>query len=128
VLIEDEYEDALLFTFPLINYCRNIYPNLGGGIYYPLGDSVQKEELLHLHMLFVHVKKYYETATSEEVPTVRYDTLHISPVHIHKNKKSHKEAILILGQEIVDHIRQQHQKSPAIEFSDMVTPEIAAEN
>ncbi len=88
---------------------------------------MQKEELLHLHMLFVHVKKYYETATSEEVPTERYDTLHISPVHIHKNKKSHKEAILILGQEIVDHIRQ-HQKPQPMGFTDMVTHEIAVEN
>ena len=88
---------------------------------------MQKEELLHLHMLFVHVKKYYETATSEEVPTERYDTLHISPVHIHKNKKSHKEAILVLGQEIVDHIRQQQNSSP-MEFTDMVTHEIAVEN
>lgn len=77
-------------------------------------------------MLFVHVKKYYETATSEEVPTERYDTLHISPVHIHKNKKSHKEAILVLGQEIVDHIRQQN--SHPLEFTDMVTHEIAVEN
>ncbi len=73
------------------------------------GDRVQKEELLHLHMLFVHVKKYYELTTSEEVPTDQYDTLHISPVHIHKNKRSHKEAILVLGQEIVDHIKQQQK-------------------
>jgi len=91
------------------------------------GDRVQKEELLHLHMLFVHVKKYYETATSEEVVTERYDTLHISPVHIHKNKKSHKEAILVLGQEIVDHIRQQ-QKPHTMGYADMLTHEIAVEN
>ncbi|WP_319538382.1 UPF0058 family protein [uncultured Methanospirillum sp.] len=91
------------------------------------GDRVQKEELLHLHMLFVHVKKYYELTTSEEVPTDQYDTLHISPVHIHKNKRSHKEAILVLGQEIVDHIKQQH-KPQLIGFTDMVTPEIAVEN
>ena len=78
-------------------------------------------------MLFVHVKKYYETTTNDEVPTDRYNTLHISPVHIHKNKKSHKEAILILGQEIVDHIKQ--HKSPLLEYgSDMSSTEIAAEN
>ncbi len=78
-------------------------------------------------MLFVHVKKYYESATSEEVPTERYYTLHISPVHINKNKKSHKEAILVLGQEIVDHIRQQ-QNSTRMGFTEMVTQEIAVEN
>ncbi|MDD1723699.1 MAG: UPF0058 family protein [Methanospirillum sp.] len=77
-------------------------------------------------MLFIHVRKYYETITNEEIPTERYNTLHISPVHIHKNKKSHKEAILVLGQEIVDHI---NKKPVAINFSqEMVTPEIAVEN
>jgi len=78
-------------------------------------------------MLFVHVKKYYEITSSEEVPTERYDTLHISPVHIHKNKRSHKEAILVLGQEIVDQIKQQHRPH-VVGFTDMVTPEIAVEN
>lgn len=91
------------------------------------GDRVQKEELLHLHMLFIHVRKYYETITNEEIPTERYNTMHISPVHIHKNKKSHKEAILVLGQEIVDHI---NQKPAVLSFShEMSTStEIAVEN
>lgn len=92
-----------------------------------LGDRVQKEELLHLHMLFIHVRKYYETITSEEIPTERYNTLHITPVHIHKNKKSHKEAILVLGQEIVDHIGR---KPAMLNFPhEISTPsEIAVEN
>jgi hypothetical protein len=66
---------------------------------------VQKEELLHLHMLMIHIKKYYETITNDELPTKRYNSLEISPVHIHKNKKCHKDAILALGDEIVTHIR-----------------------
>lgn len=90
---------------------------------------MQKEELLHLHMLFVHVKKYYETITEEEIQTDRYNDLHISPVHIHKNKKSHKEAILILSEEIVTHIRQ--NRIPLMKFpSESLTGdfEITAEN
>jgi len=66
---------------------------------------VQKEELLHLHMLMVHIKKYYENITNDEIPTERYDALEISPVHIHKNKKCHKDAILALGDEIVTHVK-----------------------
>jgi hypothetical protein len=31
------------------------------------GDSVQKEELLHLHMLMIHVKKYIESITTQEI-------------------------------------------------------------
>ncbi len=88
---------------------------------------MQKEELLHLHMLFIHVRKYYKTITKEEIPTERYDTLDITPVHMHKNKESHKEAILVLGQEIVDHICR---KPAMLSFShEMSTPsEIAVEN
>jgi hypothetical protein len=70
---------------------------------------VQKEELLHLHMLMVHIKKYYEGITNEEIGTDRYNTLQISPVHIHKDKKAHKEALLVLGEEIVDHIHGHHR-------------------
>jgi hypothetical protein len=66
---------------------------------------VQKEELLHLHMLMIHIKKYYETITNQEIPTKRYNSLEISPVHIHKNKKCHKDAILALGEEIVTFLR-----------------------
>ena len=49
----------------------------------------------------MHIKKYYENITNDEIPTKRYTALEISPVHIHKNKKCHKDAILTLGDEIV---------------------------
>ena len=63
--------------------------------------------MLHLHMLMVHIKKYYENITNDEIPTERYNALEVSPVHIHKNKKCHKDAILALGDEIVTHVRLQ---------------------
>ena len=80
--------------------------------YYTLsrGGTVQKEELLHLHMLMVHIKKFYETTTGESIDTSRYVGLEVSPVHIHKNKKSHKEALLVLGEEIVGSMRDQKRQ------------------
>lgn len=69
---------------------------------------MQKEELLHLHMLMVHIRKYYENTTNEEIETERYNALEISPVHIHKDKKAHKDALLTLGDEIVAHINGHH--------------------
>lgn len=90
------------------------------------GDSVQKEELLHLHMLLIHVKKYYENLTSDEIFTDRYNALTISPVHIHKNKILHKKAILTLGDEIVSHIRG--RRPAVVEMSpEAVTGRVAAE-
>jgi hypothetical protein len=56
-------------------------------------------------MLMIHIKKYYEGITGEEIATKQYSSLEISPVHIHKNKKCHKDAILALGDELVTHIK-----------------------
>jgi hypothetical protein len=89
------------------------------------GDSVQKEELLHLHMLMIHVKKYIESITNQEISVKTYQSLDISPVHIHKNKKCHKEAILALGDEIVGHI---HSRNQLVNVgSDMVPEKVAVE-
>lgn len=55
-------------------------------------------------MLMIHIKKYYEGVTNEDIQTERYNSLEISPVHIHKDKKAHKDALLTLGDEIVNHI------------------------
>ena len=57
-------------------------------------------------MLLVHVKNYYESVNGEEIITENYNSLRISPVHIHKNKVCHKQAILTLGDELVQYIRQ----------------------
>ncbi|MBP7120148.1 MAG: UPF0058 family protein [Methanolinea sp.] len=88
---------------------------------------MQKEELLHLHMLMIHIKKYYETITNNEIPTKRYNSLEISPVHIHKNKKCHKDAILALGDEIVNHIRDSRMV-PVRYTSDTASETVAAEH
>jgi hypothetical protein len=62
----------------------------------------------------VHIKKFYETTTGESIDSSRYVGLEVSPVHIHKNKKSHKEALLVLGEEIVDRMRV--QKRPVFDL------------
>jgi len=91
------------------------------------GERVQKEELLHLHMLMIHIKKYYEGITNEEIHTDRYESLEISPVHIHKDKKAHKDALLTLGEEIVSHIHGRH--IPVVTYSsDTASTTVAAEH
>jgi hypothetical protein len=88
---------------------------------------VQKEELLHLHMLMIHIKKYYEGISREEIHTDRYNSLEISPVHIHKDKKAHKDALLTLGDEIVNHIHG--QQMPVVNYSsEPASQKVAAEH
>jgi len=106
-----------------INFTKKIYhvPKIRNDV--KKGDSVQKEELLHLHMLMIHIKKYYEGITNEEIQTKHYSSLAISPVHIHKNKKCHKDAILALGDEIVSHI---HSQRPVVKVTSEMAPEKVA--
>jgi len=88
---------------------------------------VQKEELLHLHMLMIHSKKYYEGMNNDEIRTERYSSLEISPVHIHKDKKAHKDALLTLGNEIVNHIHG--QTLPVLNYSqESAIQKVAAEH
>ena len=88
---------------------------------------MQKEELLHLHMLMIHIKKYYEGITNEEIPTECYNTLEISPLHIHREKNAHKNALLTLGDEIVSHIHGRPRL--VVKYSSEVAlQKVAAEN
>ena len=81
---------------------------------------MQKDELLHLHLLMFHIRKHYEEITHDEIPTGRYDSLEISPIHIHKDKKAHSDALLTLGDEIVSHIHA--RKLPAGICSHVTAP------
>ena len=48
------------------------------------------------------------------------DSLEITPSHIHKDKMVHRDALLILGGEIVSHIH--HRKVPVTNYSHVVVP------
>src|SRR5665647_1195123 len=64
---------------------------------------------------------------SEEIGTKRYNSLEISPVHIHKDKKAHKDALLTLGDEIVTHIHGRN--IPVGNYSsDTASTKVAAEH
>jgi len=78
-------------------------------------------------MLMIHIKKYYEGVSNEEIGTERYNSLEISPVHIHKDKKAHKDALLTLGDEIVSHIN--HRPVQAVNYShESASLKVAAEH
>jgi hypothetical protein len=85
-------------------------------------------------MLMIHIKKYYEGISHKEIHTDRYNTLEISPVHIHKDKKAHKDALLTLGDEIVSHIHVQQShihghQMPVVNYSsDTASQKVAAEH
>jgi len=62
-------------------------------------------------MLMFHIKIYFEGITNNEILTERYNSLETSPLHIHKDKKAHKDALLTIGDEIVFYI---HGQTPLV--------------
>jgi len=59
---------------------------------------LHKEELIQLHTLMVQMKKFFEDQGLGNFE--QYKSLQISPVHVHRSKAEHKQAIFVLGQEM----------------------------
>jgi hypothetical protein len=57
---------------------------------------MEKEELIHLHMLLAQFKKYCEDK-GLDCDFSRYNQLNISPLQVHRSKEEHKQAIFLLG-------------------------------
>lgn len=72
---------------------------------------MHKEELIHLHTLLVQVKRFLEN-TGHCNNFQRYQSLHISPVHIHRSKAEHKKAIFVLGNELASIISDDGLSGP----------------
>ena len=60
---------------------------------------MNKEELIHIHTLMVLVKDFFEKRGKGEFS--KYYSLQISPIHVHRHKDEHKNAIFVLGKEIL---------------------------
>ena len=61
--------------------------------------TMNKEELIQLHTLMVLMKDFLEQRGKGEFS--KYNSLQISPLHVHRHKYEHKNAIFILGKEIL---------------------------
>ena len=61
---------------------------------------MKKEELIHLHMLLAQLKEYCEK-TGLDCDFTAYNELGISPFQVHRSKEEHKQAVFVLGTELV---------------------------
>ena len=68
---------------------------------------MKKEELIHLHMLLAQLKKYC-IENGLDCDFSKYDDLGISPIHVHRSKEEHKQAIFILGTELASMAAKNH--------------------
>lgn len=61
---------------------------------------MKKEELVHLHLLLAQLKRYCEEQ-DVNCDFARYNELGITPFQVHRSKDDHKQAVFILGTELV---------------------------
>ena len=68
---------------------------------------MHKDELLQLHSLLCQMKRYFEDAGMPlRGQFTEYDSLSVSPQHIHKSKTDHKRAVFLLGKGLSDVVMQ----------------------
>jgi hypothetical protein len=69
---------------------------------------MQKEELIQLHTFLFQVRSYLEDilGQNDNAMFYSYDTLHISPHHVHKSKDEQKSAVFELSECITQFIEK----------------------
>lgn len=65
---------------------------------------MQKDELIQIHAVLVHVRRYLEQNNGGEAVFGEYDALQIAPHHLHRSKREHKLAVFTLSQNIASSI------------------------
>ncbi|MDK2893012.1 UPF0058 family protein [Methanohalophilus sp.] len=71
---------------------------------------MHKDELIQLHTLMAQIKKYLESQGIEH-DFEEYNSLAISPIHIHRSKAEHKHAIFVLGNHLASIIAEDELSS-----------------
>ncbi|MHB8603969.1 MAG: UPF0058 family protein [Thermoplasmatota archaeon] len=64
---------------------------------------LHKDELIQVHTLLCQLKNHFEASgipAFEDRPFAEYESLGISPMHVHRSKGDHKRAIFLLGKEL----------------------------
>ncbi len=89
---------------------------------------MNKEELIQLHTLMVHIKDFLENNGKGDFDFSEYYDLEISPLHIHRNKNDHKNAVFILGKEISSIITDMQTKDIDKQLKPSANAEAKADN
>jgi hypothetical protein len=69
-----------------------------------------KDELIQMHQFLVYILKYLEATHEIDNSFSEYNSLNISPHHIHRTKIEHKHAIFILSNSILEVIMKENKE------------------
>ncbi len=71
---------------------------------------MNKLELIKIHLILFQVKQFLEQ-NHVVCNFNKYDALNVSPMHVHKSRKEHRKAILLLGKAISKGLAQQRDRT-----------------
>jgi hypothetical protein len=74
---------------------------------------MNKVELIKTHLALFQVKQFLEQ-NQIACDFSKYIALNISPMHVHKSRKQHRKAILLLGKAISEALTKYRENSPPI--------------
>ncbi|MFB6284073.1 MAG: UPF0058 family protein [Halobacteria archaeon] len=64
---------------------------------------MKKDTLIQLHNLMAEIKdEMVERNEVSEEEIEKYEELNVSPIHVHRSKQKHKQAVFVLGELIAD--------------------------
>lgn len=76
---------------------------------------MQKDELIQMHTLLCQIKNHLQsTGVAPEDSFEEYESLGVSPVHVHRSKGEHKRAIFLLGKELAQFASSGDLSGPAM--------------
>jgi hypothetical protein len=77
--------------------------------------ALQKDELIQMHTLLCQIKNHLQsTGVAGGDSFGEYESLGISPVHVHRSKGEHKRAIFLLGKELAHFASHGDLSGPAL--------------
>jgi len=74
---------------------------------------MHKDELIHIHSLLLQLRTFLVEQGYCTIDLSVYDSLNITPLHIHRSKADHKHAIFVLGNELATAISTGELSGPA---------------
>lgn len=76
---------------------------------------MQKDELIQMHTLLCQIKNHLQsTGIAPDDSFVEYESLGVTPVHVHRSKGEHKRAIFLLGKELAQFASSGDLSGPAL--------------
>lgn len=76
---------------------------------------MQKDELIQMHTLLCQIKNHLQsTGVASQDSFQEYESLGISPVHVHRSKGEHKRAIFLLGRDLARFAAHGELSGPAL--------------